>query len=176
MHQAAKRALFLPWADRRRGLYKALAWVPPPLKPTVRQAMGVNLLVVVGVILFVIGLGQKRREDARAGETGWPITSNPAPEPGLYFPAVWWISITIAVLYLVFFGWAMKRMLAHRKAVADQANARLMWSGAWHCAHCGTVHFPDEQPARALTFQEFRTRVWTAGGYGQLVGQYPPAA
>ncbi|MEV6950624.1 hypothetical protein [Streptomyces sp. NPDC051183] len=35
---------------------------------------------------------------------------------------------------------------------------------------CGTVHFSGEP---GLTLQEFRTRVWTAGGYGDLVRKHP---
>ncbi|MFI6289817.1 hypothetical protein ACIBCM_34660 [Streptomyces sp. NPDC051018] len=175
VHRAAQRALFLPWTDGRSGLYRALAWAPPPRKPTMPQALLVNLIVVVGVILFVVGLAQKRRDDERAGEAELPGSTDPAPEPGPEFPALWWISLAIAVLYLVFFAWATQQMVSHQKLLAGRANARLMWACAWHCAHCAGVHFPQEQPARALTLQEFRTRVWTAGGYGQLVGRYPPA-
>lgn len=51
------------------------------------------------------------------------------------------------------------------------AAAERLWNQGWYCGRCARTHFEGE--GAALTLQEFRVRVWTAGGYGDLAETYP---
>ncbi|MCM1965795.1 MULTISPECIES: hypothetical protein [unclassified Streptomyces] len=51
------------------------------------------------------------------------------------------------------------------------AAAERLWARGWYCGRCARAHFEGE--SAALTLQEFRVRVWTAGGYGDLAEAHP---
>lgn len=57
-----------------------------------------------------------------------------------------------------------------RRTQPGRVAADRVWAEGWYCGRCGTVHFAGE---RAMTLQEFRTRVWSAGGYGDLAVRHP---
>jgi len=70
---------------------------------------------------------------------------------------------------------AVFRWIAFRRLVeAGRPAAERLWSRAWYCGRCGTVHFPPRPgyPAQPLTFGDFRAVVWAAGGYGHLARRH----
>lgn len=87
------------------------------------------------------------------------------------YPALGWVSGATLVVGLLLIA-ILNRTDAvwRRRTEAGRDAADRIWSAAWYCGRCGTVHF-DGEPA--LTLQEFRTRVWGAGGYGDLVRKQP---
>ncbi|WP_327251339.1 hypothetical protein [Streptomyces sp. NBC_01244] len=54
-----------------------------------------------------------------------------------------------------------------RRMEAGLTAAERLWIRGWCCGRCARVHFEGE--SAALTLQEFRVRVWTAGGCGRRV-------
>ncbi|MFD0568930.1 hypothetical protein ACFQ0T_06125 [Kitasatospora gansuensis] len=76
---------------------------------------------------------------------------------------------------MVLLGLAWRQKAAFRNRLAGRPAAEELWTRAWYCARCGTAHFPatPDEPAQALTLQDFRRRIWQAGGYGELAAQHP---
>ncbi|MDH6115052.1 hypothetical protein P3T36_007341 [Kitasatospora sp. MAP12-15] len=102
-----------------------------------------------------------------------PTATAPAPHSDLAF--LGWVSGLALLAAVLLFIIAARRGSAFRTALAGRPAAEQVWSRAWYCARCGSVHFPPtpgERP-QALSLQEFRALVWQAGGYGHLVAKHP---
>ncbi|WP_405495715.1 hypothetical protein [Streptomyces sp. NBC_00096] len=147
-----------------------LAPVPP--KPSVQGRGCLGVLLVMGSIpLFVIAM-----------TTGWSHSDGPGSSaftgtgsgdsfrpPDLGFLA--WISACMLLIAVGLFVAVAVSLRAHRaRTEPGREAAERLWRQGWYCARCGTVHFAG---GRALNLEEFRTRVWTAGGYGDLAGRHP---
>lgn len=161
-------------------LSEALAPVPDPPSRAIGCLGVLALLVAVGT--FVAGAGAGHwLDDVPVAEGGGVFDENgifhapgqelPAAGPG--WPDFAWLAVisavalTAAVLVLVL------RIRSHRaftRLTSGRSQAERLWSRAWYCHRCGSVHFRDVpgEDTRPLTFQEFRERVWQEGGYGDL--------
>ncbi|MGW6708108.1 hypothetical protein ACWGDE_24890 [Streptomyces sp. NPDC054956] len=138
----------------------AQALAPAPPKPTVggRGCLGV-FLVVLSVAAFMIG-----------SLKGHWFTEGSGPEGDLVHLAV--ISPAALLIAVLLFGSATRVRRAFRaRTEPGLAAAERLWLQGWYCARCAKVHFEGE--SEALTLQEFRVRVWTAGGYGDLARTRP---
>ncbi|KQV22919.1 MULTISPECIES: hypothetical protein [unclassified Kitasatospora] len=100
-------------------------------------------------------------------------SSASADHPDLAF--LGWISGFALLAAVLLFVLAASRKAALRTRLAGRPAAEELWAQAWYCARCATAHFPPTpgEPARALSLQEFRRRIWQAGGYGDLADRYP---
>jgi hypothetical protein len=125
-------------------------------------------LLAVAVVTFIAG--------ATSGHWfgGYPVSPPGAGLPGEDHPDYAFLGV-ISLLALVagacLILTAVFRAVAFRRLVdVGRPAAEGLWSRAWYCGRCGTVHLPPQpgHPALALTFREFRAVVWTAGGYGHL--------
>ncbi|MEV7521162.1 hypothetical protein [Streptomyces sp. NPDC091371] len=153
-------------------LADALASTPPPPVTAGRTALGV-LLVLVSIGTFIGGaLGGKWFADAPEpedhgslqlwGGATWAAPSEPEAE--LLF--LGWISALALLAAALLIGSAVRIQRAFRARIAaGREAAEEVWSRGWCCARCATVHFAG---GPAMTLQEFRTRMWDAGGYGDL--------
>ncbi|MEU3076004.1 hypothetical protein [Streptomyces laurentii] len=67
----------------------------------------------------------------------------------------------------------VRRRNAFARLTRGRQRAEALWARGWYCHRCGTAHFADVpgEDVRPLTLQEFRERVWEAGGYGDLAAQ-----
>ncbi|MEJ8645618.1 hypothetical protein WKI68_39215 [Streptomyces sp. MS1.HAVA.3] len=161
--------------DRRIGvrevvprLADALALAPPRPVTAGRTALGV-LLIPVSIGTFIGGaVGGKWFADAPAakenqgpsrtwGDVTWPAP--PEPEAELLF--LGWISafaLLGAVLLIVTAARTQRAFRARIEAGRDAAED--VWSRGWRCARCAVVHFAA---GPAMTLQEFRRAVWSAG-------------
>ncbi|MER5866588.1 hypothetical protein [Kitasatospora sp. NPDC002040] len=135
----------------------------------------IALLVSIGTFIGGALGGHWFSEDpapAASPYTSWSSSFRPpvVDRPDLAF--LGWISgfaLLVAVLVVIVVG---RRTADVRTRLAGRPAAEELWATAWYCARCGTAHFPDE-PSRALTLQEFRHRIWQAGGYADLAARYP---
>ncbi|MEU2154581.1 hypothetical protein ABZ532_06095 [Streptomyces sp. NPDC019396] len=162
------------------GLTKGLAPAPPP-SPNGWGCLGlVAVLAAIGT--FVGGaLGGEWFEDEPAPPDdfyGSGFVNGSAPEPTSHQPEflfLAWISAIALVAAALLLLRAARHRAASRRIAAGQPAAEAVWSDAWYCARCGTVHFQDGPglPRGTLSLREFRVLVWDAGGYGHLVGQHP---
>lgn len=86
-------------------------------------------------------------------------------------PALAWVSGSTFVVGLPLIV-ILRRTAAvwRRRTEAGRDAADRVWSTAWYCGRCGTVHIAGEQ---AVSPHELRTRVWGAGGYGDLARKHP---
>ncbi|WP_328297132.1 hypothetical protein OG389_04430 [Streptomyces sp. NBC_00435] len=151
-------------------LARDLAPVPP--KPSARGWGCLGVLLVMGSIPpFVIAVvtGQWLSDEPDLSAPTGPGSSDSFGPPDLGFLA--WISAGMLLVAVGLFVWAARSLRAYRaKTEPGREAAERLWRQGWHCARCGTVHFSG---GRALNLQEFRTQVWTAGGYGELAARHP---
>ncbi|MEU9045260.1 MULTISPECIES: hypothetical protein [unclassified Kitasatospora] len=84
------------------------------------------------------------------------------------------VSFLLLAVVIALLAGATALFLARRRRLAGRPQAERLWNQAWYCARCGTAHFPPTagQGTGALGLVEFRTVVWTAGGYGDLAERY----
>ncbi|WP_457031903.1 hypothetical protein [Kitasatospora sp. P5_F3] len=105
----------------------------------------------------------------------WSSSVAPSPPhlPDLAF--LGWISGFALLAAVLLFTTVVRRGAATRTRLAGRPAAEELWATAWYCARCGTAHFPPTptDPAYSLTLQEFRRRIWQAGGYGDLADRHP---
>ncbi|MGW6708107.1 hypothetical protein ACWGDE_24885 [Streptomyces sp. NPDC054956] len=151
-------------------LGKALAVVPEePSNASVGCSGMFLLLVSIGT--FIWGAFQGKWFD-RAAATRFVV------EPGggrfVTDPPLTWLgvvsgaSLLLGAILVVVGGRAVRAW--RRRTEPGRAAADRVWAEGWYCGRCGTVHFDGE---RAMSLQEFRTRVWSAGGYGDLAVRHP---
>ncbi|MFE4631854.1 hypothetical protein ACFRJ1_00570 [Streptomyces sp. NPDC056773] len=156
-------------------LARALAPTPPTPRVQGRGCLGV-FLVLVSAGTFLVGSLAGHWFDGSAGEArpgypypGWDEAAS-GPEAGLFFLGVISAVALMAAVYLFIRVSRDGRAYRERTRPGLAAVERL-WNRGWYCGRCARVHFEGERTA--LTLQEFRVRVWTAGGYGDLAERYP---
>lgn len=157
-------------------LARALAPTPPAPRVQARGCLGV-FLVVVSIGTFLGGSlaghwfrGITGETEPGSSYTGWNEPSASGPEPGLFFLGVISAIALSAAVYL--FARASRDGRTYRaRTRPGLAAAERLWNQGWYCGRCARVHFEGE--GIALTLQEFRVRVWTAGGYGDLAETHP---
>ncbi|MFG2484035.1 hypothetical protein ACGFSI_14890 [Streptomyces virginiae] len=158
-------------------LADALAPAPPPPDTSGRSGLGV-LLVLVSIGTFIGGaLGGNWFTDTPAAEVNHGSTTlwggatwEPAAEPGAELLFLAWISgfaLLGAVLLIV--STARVQRAFRARVAAGLVAAEDVWSRGWCCGRCAVVHFAG---GPGMTLQEFRTAVWSAGGYGELAEVY----
>ncbi|MFE4258495.1 hypothetical protein [Streptomyces sp. NPDC056883] len=89
-------------------------------------------------------------------------------QPSTYLVWIGAALLLVGIVLLALSGRAVRTW--RRRTEPGRVAADRVWADGWYCGRCGTVHFAAE---RALTLQEFRTRVWSAGGYGDLAVRHP---
>ncbi|MCX5408960.1 hypothetical protein OHA37_34530 [Streptomyces sp. NBC_00335] len=157
-------------------LARALAPTAPAPRIQGRSCLGV-LLVMVSLGTFWVGALAGHWFGGSMGENrpgypyeGWDGAETSDPEAGLFFLGV--ISAIALLAAVVLFVRASRDGRAYRgRMEAGLAAAERLWIRSWYCGRCARVHFEGE--SAALTLQEFRVRVWTAGGYGDLAETHP---
>ncbi|MFD5143496.1 hypothetical protein [Streptomyces sp. NPDC058401] len=156
--------------EENSALAKALAVAPDEPDDGTLGCLG-SLLVLVSIGAFIWGAIAGKWFD---GETTPRFYGGDGDLPfGVEDPTAYlgWISAASLVLGPLLLALSGRAVRAWRRRTAPgRAAADRVWAEAWYCGRCGTVHFPGE---RAVSLQEFRTRVWTAGGYGDLVVRHP---
>lgn len=151
-------------------LARALAPTPPTPSVQGRGCLGA-LLVLVSIGTFLAGslAGHWFTAEPRPEYPyqGWDEASG--LEADLFFLGV--IS-AIALLGAVclFVAIAKANRAYGARIRPGLADAERVWLQGWYCGRCARVHFDGERAA--LTLHEFRVRVWTAGGYGDLAERY----
>jgi hypothetical protein len=108
----------------------------------------------------------------------YPPGLGPGLAPAAQSDYAWlgWISGVALAVGVALTVYAIVRRTAFLKLVAaGRPAAERLWSRAWYCERCGSVHFPARpgEPSRVLTLGEFRETVWTAGRYGHLAPRHP---
>ncbi|MGW4033231.1 hypothetical protein ACWEFL_28710 [Streptomyces sp. NPDC004838] len=73
------------------------------------QALAALLMIPVIVASFLWGRMENVEERERAEKTGWPVASNPAPEPGLDLHWAWGITLAALIVFVVMVVWLAKR-------------------------------------------------------------------
>nr|WSX53218.1 hypothetical protein OG409_32455 [Streptomyces sp. NBC_00974] len=157
-------------------LAKALAPTPPTPSIQGRGCLG-SLLVLVSIGTFLGGSlaghwfdGITRKSPPPYPSPGWNEAAASGAEPGLFFLGV--VSAAALVSAVVLFLRVSRDGKAYRaRTEPGLAAAERLWIQGWYCGRCARVHFEGERAA--LTLQEFRVRVWTAGGYGDLAASNP---
>ncbi|MFD7320639.1 hypothetical protein ACFV9D_06035 [Streptomyces sp. NPDC059875] len=147
------------------------ALAPAPKPPTYAMGCLGVLAVLVSVATFVAGTqaGHWFPEEDQAPD--FALYGVPEPEPSLTFLGV--ISALALLAAVLAFVQLARRRTAFRRVMRGRPTAEDLWSRAWYCSRCGTVHFGAGfgEDSRPLTFQQFRERVWEAGGYGALAAE-----
>lgn len=157
-------------------LARALAPTPPAPAVQGRGCLGL-FLVMVSIGTFLAGSlaghwfnGSSQESQPQYPSPGWNDAAASGPESGLFVLGV--ISAVALVTAVVLFARAARDGRAYRaRTRPGLAAAERLWIQGWYCGRCARVHFEGEQAA--LTLQEFRVRVWTAGGYGDLAESNP---
>ncbi|MEU7022142.1 hypothetical protein ABZ990_15960 [Streptomyces sp. NPDC046203] len=109
------------------------------------------------------------------GDFPAPYIAGPAPDPGPDLAFLGWISLVALCVTVLVTVVLVRRRNAFVSKTRGQARAEELWGRGWYCHRCGTVHLADDPQGdiRPLTLQEFRQRVWEAGGYGDLAESQP---
>ncbi|WP_407987372.1 hypothetical protein [Kitasatospora sp. CMC57] len=180
-------------------LSAALAPAPPRAVSAVTRAAGAAGLGMLGVFATLVAIGtfiggalgghwfSGDGTGSAAGSEQWttingtptvwinggPSSAAAAHDSDLAF--LGWISGFALLTAVLLFVLAARLAARFRAAMVGRPAAEAVWSRAWYCARCGSVHFPpaDGDPTEALSLQQFRALVWEAGGYGALVAQHP---
>ncbi|MFE2306888.1 hypothetical protein [Streptomyces sp. NPDC059411] len=151
-------------------LSKALSVAPT--EPDSNMGCWGAVLLLVAVGSFVWGAIEGKWFDTETAVRFVPGTASDGSSLGVTSGAyLGWISgiaLVIGVLLMALSGRALRAW--RRRTEPGRAAADRVWSEAWYCGRCGTVHFSGE---RAMSLQEFRVRVWSAGGYGDLAVRHP---
>ncbi|MFJ4191830.1 hypothetical protein [Kitasatospora sp. NPDC089509] len=152
-------------------LARALAPAPERHPERIPGALGAVALFGAGFLYFTAD-SQRDFETSRdrllAGSSLLdPSAASEADSLQLYSG----LALLLAVVLL---ATALLLRVSTNRALAGRPHAERLWSTAWYCSRCGTAHFPPTagQGAGPLSLQEFRHRVWTAGGYGHLAERH----
>ncbi|WP_328297133.1 hypothetical protein OG389_04435 [Streptomyces sp. NBC_00435] len=156
--------------EENSALAKALAVAPDEPDNGTAGCVGV-LLVLASIGAFVWG----------AIEGKW-FENDTAPRlygtdgDGLFAmdrPTSWlgWTGAALLLLGVILIAVSGRAVRTWRRRTGPgRVAADRVWADAWYCGRCGRTHFAGE---RSLTLQEFRNRVWSAGGYGDLAVRHP---
>lgn len=92
-------------------------------------------------------------------------------------PVLFWCGIACFAYALAMYGWAAARRARLTRVQRGVPAALEVWRDAWYCERCEGVFFPPEPGETPvgdlLSVPEFRRRVWSAGGYADLLGPAP---
>ncbi|MCL2583564.1 MAG: hypothetical protein FWE35_14055 [Streptosporangiales bacterium] len=90
---------------------------------------------------------------------------------------LFWCGIVCFAYALAMYGWAAARRARLTRVQRGAPAALALWRDAWYCQRCDGVFFSprtgSDAPDGLLSVSEFRHRVWSAGGYGDLLGAAP---
>lgn len=156
--------------EENSALAKALAVAPEEPDNGTAGCVGV-LLLLASIGAFVWGAieGKWFGDDTAPRLYGTDGDGHFAvDQPATYLGWIGAALLLVGVVLLALSGRAVRTW--RRRTQPGRVAADRVWADAWYCGRCGTVHFAGE---RSLTLQEFRTRVWTAGGYGDLAVRHP---
>lgn len=153
----------------------ALALAPAPREPSDGSAgcwAPVLIMVAVGTFVWGAIAGQWFDRDGARGFVPFPGGNGDGRlVVGPSYAAPGWVSGASLVVGVLLFVVLPRISVAwRRRTEAGRAGADRAWSAGWYCGRCGSVHFSLGPP---LSLHEFRTRVWTAAGYGDLVAKHP---
>ncbi|WP_327308221.1 hypothetical protein OG730_36245 [Streptomyces sp. NBC_01298] len=156
--------------EENSALAKALAVAPEEPDGDTKGCLGVlSVLVAVGAFIWGGIAGKWFQGDGfprfYGGDGDLPLG---VEDPTTYLGWISAASLVLAPLLLALSGRAER--VWRRRTEPGRVAADRVWADGWYCGRCGTVHFAGE---RAMTLQEFRTRVWSAGGYGDLAVRHP---
>ncbi|MFD9353073.1 hypothetical protein [Streptomyces sp. NPDC060031] len=157
--------------EENSALAQALAPAPPEPAGTARSCAATLLLLgSVGTFIWGAVAGKwLSRDSAERWIPGPNGDGHVVVDPPLLHLA--WISgAALALAVLLFVVEARITAKWRRRTLPGRGAADAVWSAGWYCDRCGTVHFTGEP---ALTLQQFRTRVWSAGDYGDLAREHP---
>ncbi|MFZ3495698.1 hypothetical protein ACODT5_21155 [Streptomyces sp. 5.8] len=156
--------------EENSALAKALAIAPEEPDGDTMGCFG-SLFVLVAIGAFIWGgIAGKWFEGDGAprfygGDGDLPLG---VEDPSAYLGWISAASLVLGPLLLALSGRAVR--VWRRRTGPGRVAADRLWAEAWYCGRCGVVHFTGE---RAMSLQEFRTRVWSAGGYGDLAVRHP---
>lgn len=157
--------------EENSALAKALAVAPDEPDNGTIGCLGA-VLVLVSIGAFVWGAIEGEWFD---GDTAPRLKGS--VDGGILFAAdettgyLGWISAASLLVGVVLFALSGRAVRTwRRRTEPGRVAADRVWAEGWYCGRCGTAHFAGE---RALSLQEFRTRVWSAGGYGDLAVRHP---
>ncbi|MCX4694912.1 hypothetical protein [Streptomyces sp. NBC_01408] len=158
-------------SEENSALAGALAAAPPePSDESTGCWAGALMLTAVGSFIWgaIAGKWFDRDGARRLVETG-NGDGRFVADPSYVF--LGWISGTSLVLGLLLIL-ILNRTAAvwRRRTEPGRDEADRVWSAGWYCGRCGSVHF---SLGRSMTLREFRARVWSAGGYGDLAAKHP---
>lgn len=153
-------------------LGKALAVAPEEPEGGTMGCFGVVLLLV-SIGTFIWGAFQGKWFDRDAATrfvpgTGGDVGRFVVDPPMTYLGVISAASLLVGVVLIAVSSRAVR--IWRRRTEPGRAAADRVWAEGWYCGRCGTVHLAGE---RAMTLQEFRIRVWSAGGYGDLAVRHP---
>ncbi|MGW6945925.1 hypothetical protein [Streptomyces xanthophaeus] len=151
-------------------LAAALEAVPPePSDGGAGCWAGALVLTAIGTFIWGAIAGKWfDRDGARRFVQTWNGDGHFVEDPPYTF--LGWISgaaLVLGILLIVILNGTAARW--RRRTGSGRDAADRVWSDGWYCGRCGSVHFAR---GRAMTLREFRTRVWTAGGYGDLAAKH----
>ncbi|MEV7025218.1 hypothetical protein [Kitasatospora sp. NPDC093558] len=128
--------------------------------------IGPSALGVLGVFLGLVSIGTF---------IAWVVVEQRSPDTAKHDHSfLAWISLGALLVATPVFVYLGVRRSRNKRVMAGRPVAEKLWSQGMYCRRCGTVHLRAGQAGhsgqgRVLSLREFRTMVWEAGGYGQLV-------
>ncbi|MEV7189872.1 hypothetical protein [Kitasatospora sp. NPDC093102] len=150
----------------------ARALAPAPDRHPERAPVVLGVLALFGTVGAFFAAEAQSDQDAFVGSSfsAGSALSHSSPDTGALYTLS---GVGLFVAIALFVTAALLRANANRE-LAGRSRAERLWSQAWYCARCGTVHFSPTagQGSAAFSLREFRRRVWTAGGYGHLTDRY----
>ncbi|MCJ0875474.1 hypothetical protein [Streptomyces sp. AP-93] len=156
--------------EENSALAKALAIAPDEPDDSTLGCLGA-LLVLVSIGAFIWGAvaGKWFESDTvprfYGGDGDLPFG---VEDSTTYLGWISAASLLVGPLLMALAGRAVR--VWRRRTEPGRVAADRVWAEGWYCGRCGVVHFAGE---RAMSLQEFRTRVWSAGGYGDLAVRHP---
>ncbi|MEU8539726.1 hypothetical protein AB0C52_06930 [Streptomyces sp. NPDC048717] len=109
------------------------------------------------------------------GDVTDPYAVGHAPHLGPDPAFLGWVCLVALCVTALVAVALVRRRNAFVHKTRRRARAEELWGRGWYCHRCGTVHLADDPQGdiRPLTLQEFRQRVWEAGGYGDPADSQP---
>ncbi|MFD6892583.1 hypothetical protein [Streptomyces sp. NPDC059957] len=156
--------------EENSALAKALAVAPEEPDGGAAGCIGVTL-VLASIGAFVWGaIAGKWFENGTTPRLYGTDGAGPfaVDQPATYLAWIGAALLLLGALLIALSGRTVRTW--RRRTEPGRVAADRVWADGWYCGRCGMVHFAGE---RALTLQEFRTRVWSAGGYGDLAVRHP---
>lgn len=156
--------------EENSALAKALAVAPDEPDGSTMGCLGIVLVLVSIATFFWGAIAGKWFDDDEAPRLYGSEGDLPfgVEDSTTYLGWISVASLLVAVLLIALSGRAER--VWRRRTEPGRVAADRVWAEAWYCGRCGVAHFTGE---RAMTLQEFRIRVWSEGGYGDLAVRHP---